>query len=111
MKTGTGSTPVALQLLFRLINKGGEGCAVCDCDFGEHFAVEVDSGFLETVHEPRIVDVVEAAGRRNTGDPDSAEVALFMFSADIRIGQRFHDCLIGNSIICALAAPVAFREL
>ena len=52
--------------------------------------------FLGAVHKGGIVHSVCAGGGGNAGDPQAAEIALSLFTADIGIVAGFHNCLLGS---------------
>ena len=82
-----------------------------DGQLGKQLAVQVDAGLLQTVHELRIVGAVELAGCGNTGNPQAAEISLFLLAADIGIVAGLHDGLFGHLKALALRAEIAFRHL
>ena len=100
-----------LQRGLCLLDQLGEAGGIADRQISQNLAVELDARLFEAVHEAGVVDVVELAGGRNTGDPKPSEITLFELSARIRIGQRLHDRLIGDAVVGALSAPVALGHL
>ena len=105
---------LACQLLtgsFRGLNESGESGRIADGDLGEHLSVERHAGLLKTVHELRVVDAVELAGGRDSGDPEAAEIALSLTAADIGVVAGLHDSFLGHLEVLASCAPVTLSEL
>ena len=77
---------------------------------GEHLAVHVDTGELQTVHEGGVVHAVGLAAGADAGDPQLAEVSLLLLAADVSVTAGLHDLLVGHLEVLGLGAPVALGE-
>lgn len=94
-----------------LLNQCAECSIVVDCQFGQHLAVDFDASLLQTVHETAVIDVTSLASCRDTGNPQTAEVALLVLTADVSILEGLHNRLIGSSKVGGLSAKVALCTL
>ena len=56
--------------VLRQLAQGGEGGRIVNRSLGEHLAVHLDAGQLQTVHELGVVQAVHLAGCAATGDPE-----------------------------------------
>ena len=83
-----------------------ESFLVGNSDFSEHLAVEVNTGYLETMHESRIVHAVYLSLSGNTGDPQCAEISLLLLTADVCVVTALHYGLLSHLEVLALGAPV-----
>ena len=79
-------------------------------DFGQHLPVQLHAGFFQTIHERTVIDAVRAAGRRNPGDPQAAEIALFLLAADKSVITGFHNLLFCHFKELALGAKIALGK-
>src|SRR5689334_7750690 len=106
----------------RLTTGGAVSCALClfgearkgartrDGEFGEAFAVERDSGVLQSVYQLPVRETVLARGRVDAHDPETAEIAFLAAAADKRVFQRGIDRLFGCAIQLALVGVIPFRQ-
>ena len=79
-----------------LLGQSGESGGIADGDLGEHLAVEIDAGLLQTVDERGIVHAVELRGSGDSGDPQAAEVTLLLLAADLSVLAALHDSLLAG---------------
>ena len=96
---------------FGLLYQAGESGRIRDSDLREHLAVKLNVRFLQAIHKAGVIHTVCTAGRRNTGDPQAAEIALSVFTADISIIAGFHNGLFGHLKMFALSTIIALCEL
>src|SRR5690606_33377267 len=81
-------------------------CHVC-----QNLAVELDGGFLQTVHEHAVGQAMLTGGCIDTGNPQCAEYAFLVATITIGILTCTHDRLLGNAEYLAAAAAIAFGLL
>src|SRR5271157_5700545 len=106
---------------FRLLHESGEACGVIYGDVGQHLAVELDSGGLETVDELRVADVVDLGGGIDAHDPERAELAFFLLASAVSelqsalygflrclVELRFCEEITAGALENLFAAVVAF---
>ena len=55
-----------------------ESIGIGDGHVGEHLAIELHAGLLEAVHEHGVRHTVDASGGVDTGDPQTANLALLV---------------------------------
>jgi hypothetical protein len=91
--------------------QGGEAGGILDSDIGQNFAVQGDLGTAEAIHEAAVGKAVQAGSRVDAGDPQLAELTLFISAVAVSIAERLHYCLVGNFEKLALMAEIAFGEL
>ena len=72
-----------------------EGFGVVQSQVGQHLAVEFDTGFLQTAHQHRIGHPVSPGSCADTHDPQSTEIALFLFAVAVSVNQTFFDGVLG----------------
>src|SRR5687767_1582805 len=77
---------------------------------GKHFSIKLDVRELQTMHELRIVQAVQAGSRADAHDPQTAEIALLQFSSRVSEVQPTLDRLFRGSVQLRLCAAVAFRQ-
>ena len=99
------------QLGLGHVAQGGKRHGVVDGHLGQHLAVDLHTGQLQTVHEGGIVHAVELAGSGNAGDPQLTEVSLLQAAAHIGVGQGLHHLLVGHFEVLGLGAPIALGQL
>ena len=64
---------------------------------GQHFAINLNTGFAQPVDKPAIWQTVHARGGIDTLDPQSAKIAFARAPVAIGILPRFGDRLFGNT--------------
>ena len=97
-----------LKCSFCLFDKRCERFLVAYGELGEHLAVEVDAGLLETVHESRIVDAVDFRLCGDPRDPESTEISLFELASHECVVAALHDGFFGHLEMLRFGAPVTF---
>ena len=55
-----------------------ESCGVVEGEVGKHFAVDLDTCFVDKSHQLRVGEVLLTGGSVDTLNPESAEVALLL---------------------------------
>src|SRR5690606_12270103 len=68
-------------------------------------------GLVQPVVEPAVGQAVLARRRVNARNPQPPELTLARPAVAVRVLQRLHDLLVGNAVIRALAAAIAFGHL
>ena len=63
------------------VAQGGERHGIVDRHLGEHLAVDLDAGDLQTMHEAGVIHAVGLAGGGDAGDPQLTEVPLLQAAA------------------------------
>ena len=86
----------------------GEGCGLGECHVGEHFTIDHDLGLSETIDKSAVGESAGAYCRVDTVDPESAEIALLEFAADVGILSGAHPSFVGYFVGMFGAAYVAF---
>jgi hypothetical protein len=82
--------------------------SIVDRQISENLAVQLDVGFLETVHKAAVIHIQCAAGGIDTHDPESAVLLLFLLTSDVGVTLCAFDCIIR---IAEVAAAVAIETL
>src|SRR5262249_13658552 len=90
------------RIVFDLLRQETEPGFVVQCHIGQDFAVECDSGGLQTVDELAVRDSVLLARSRNAHNPKRAEVTLLLFPADVGELQPALDGFLRSSVQLAL---------
>src|SRR5947207_5019114 len=54
-------------------------------EIGENLPVDLDAGFAEPVHELAVAQIVQVRARVDAGDPETAEVPLFVLAVAVRV--------------------------
>src|SRR6476646_9698966 len=85
-----------VQCLAGRADQGAERLGLPDGEIGEDLAIDVDLGGLQPGDEPRVADVVLAAGRVDAHDPELAELTLARPAVAVRVPERVHDLLVGR---------------
>jgi len=99
-------TPLQRRLRDRLKRLG-----LADRDVREHFAVEIDTGELDAVHELRIGQAVLASTGVDALDPQGAKVALAVAPVAIGVAQPLLDLFDRDAVGRAAAPAVTLGEL
>ncbi len=87
----------AMLFLLYGVNDLLERLRVVDGEVSENFTVKVDAFFLHTSNELRVGETKFARSVVDTGNPEGAEIALFVATITIRIAQSFDDALLGEA--------------
>src|SRR5436309_2725441 len=95
----------------RAVDQRGERAGVADGDVGQHLAVDSRAGGLESGHQLRIRDAVQARGGVDAGDPEPAEIALAILAAGEGRVERLVHRLLGDAVTARLHPVVALGEL
>src|ERR1700679_2745046 len=66
-----------------LIHQSLEGLGLVHGEVGQDFPVDLDAGLSEAADKSAVGQVVEATGGVDPLDPESAEIPLLLFAADI----------------------------
>ena len=93
------------------LDQRGKALRVINCHLGQHLAVQVDAGALETEHKLAVGQTVEACCRVDTGNPDTAELALALTAACVCRSQRAHHGLLSHAILLGTRSSVALSQL
>ena len=98
------------RLSFYGINDSLECFRIVEREVGEDFAVDLDTGFVDKTHKLRVAEVVLTSSSVDTLDPESTEVAFFVFTVAVSVGQTFFPGIFGNGPDVTAAAEVAAGE-
>ena len=90
--------------------QSGEGGGIMDRSLGEHLAVHVDAGQLQTVHKGGVIHAVGLAAGADTGDPQLTVISLLLLAAHIGVTTGLHDLLVGHLVVTGLVAPVSLCQ-
>src|SRR5204863_8604412 len=63
-------------------------------EVGEHLAVHLDAGLLETVDQAAVAQPELARAGVDAHDPERAEIALLLLAADVGVLERLGDGLL-----------------
>src|SRR4051794_37735063 len=91
--------------------KTSEGLGVADGDVGEHLAVELDLGELQTVHELAVGEALLARRGVDALDPQAAELALAVLAVAVGVRARLEELLLRALVARVLLAPVPLGPL
>src|ERR1017187_1146191 len=80
-------------------------------DLREDLAVHVGAGLLQARHELAVAEIMQARGRVDADDPETAELALLLLAVARRIDERPLDLQLGDAEAIVLGAVIALREL
>lgn len=98
---------VGLMLLSDF-DDGVEIVGVMDGQFAEHFAIEFDAGLFECEDEAAVLNAPHAAGGRQAGDPQPAEIALARSTIAVGEAAGPDNRFLGRSVQLAATAAVSF---
>src|SRR6185437_10964261 len=78
-------------------------------DIRKHLTVDLDSGLQQAVDDAAVAQAVNASGRIDTGDPQSAELTLFRAPIAVSVLAGLDDRLLRCAINLAPGVVVALR--
>src|SRR5690606_24202747 len=81
---------------------------IVDGHIGQYFTIQFDRGFFSASDEHTVCNTQFAAGRVDTGDPQSAESALLVAAVAVGILPGAHDRLFGDAKDITAATAIAF---
>jgi hypothetical protein len=84
-----GMEGVDLGVAARHFHYLGETAGIIDSEVGEYFAIQLDSGLVETVYEPAIRKAVRSCSRIDSRDPKRTELTFANTSITVSILKRF----------------------
>lgn len=93
--------------VLHFLYNGSESCRVVKSEIGKHLAVHFDTALVEKTHQLRIAEVVHTGSSVDTLDPESTEVAFFVFAVAISVGKTFFPGILSYGPYVAAAAKVA----
>src|SRR5579875_649174 len=82
-----------------------------DGHLGQHLAVNLDIGVVDSVHEPAIRDAIHARCCVDARDPETTHIALAIAAVTVHIRQRTHDGLVRGAEEPPACATMAFGQL
>ena len=80
-----------------LADQSFKRCRLMNGKVGQHFAINLNTGFAQPVDKPAIWQTMHARGGIDTLDPQSAKIAFARAPVAIGILPRFGDRLFGNT--------------
>ena len=89
-------------------NQGTKGFVVGNRQFRKHFAVQVYASRFQPAHELAVGDIVVAAGRVDTSNPQRAEVTLLQAATGIGILKCLLQRFLRRSVQLTLGKEKAF---
>src|SRR4029079_14587889 len=95
----------------RLIGERLEARRILHRELGQHLAVDLDPGLVETVYKSAVGQPVLARGRVDALAPERAERALLTLAVAVLILQRLLDRLLGDADRVLAPAVIAFGSL
>ena len=96
--------------VFHLVNDSFESSGVVEGEVCEDLAVDLDAALVDEAHELAVREVLEASSSVDTLDPESAEVALFVFAVAIGVSETFFPGVFGDGPHIATATEVTASE-
>jgi len=96
------------QARLRFLDKLAECRLVEYCNVSQHFAINRNRRFLESVHEYAIRQTVLAHRRVDTRDPQAAKVAILIAPVAVLLLTGTHDRFIGNPEYVVATAAKTF---
>ena len=75
--------------LLHFLDDGLESFRIVQSEVGQHFTVDLDTGFVQLVHEHAVRHVILADGCIDTDDPQGSEVTLLVPSVAVSVGLSF----------------------
>src|SRR5207237_4210284 len=89
-----------------LVRDLAESDLVGDGEVGEHFAINVDRGLAEPIHQHAVAHAQLAGRGVDAGDPKRAKFALLVPAVAILILARLHHRFLGDAIDVVSAAAI-----
>ena len=96
--------------VFHFLDNGLECCGIVEGEIGEDFAVDFDTALVNQAHELAVREILETGCGVDALNPKRAEVALFVFTVTIGIGEAFFPCVLCYGPDVAAAAIIAAGE-
>ena len=84
-----------LQSLLGGLDQSVEAGGIVDGHLRQHLAVQLDAGLLQAVHEGGVVHTLSTNSVVDAGDPQVAELALLLLTADESVVAALHNGLLG----------------
>jgi hypothetical protein len=94
-----------------LVDNGHKCRLIGDGQIGQHFAVNLDSGNFQTLHQPTVGNVICPCRRIDASYPKAPENALLGFPISVGILASLCDGLFCNTKDTAAGSAVTFRLL
>src|SRR5690606_27512209 len=83
----------------------GEGLRVVHCEIRQDLAVERHVGLVEAAHHPRVRGSVDSGAGVDTGDPQTAEVALAFAAVAVGVLPGAVDRVLGDRVNLGASPP------
>ena len=80
---------VEIICLLHLIHDSLESLRIVYSEVSEHLTVDLNACLVESTHQSRVAHVLQTCSSINTLNPQRTEVALFVATVTISIGQTF----------------------
>ena len=91
-----------LQSLLGGLDQSVEAGGIVDGHLRQHLAVQLDAGLLQAVHEGGVVHTLSTNSVVDAGDPQVAELALLLLTADESVVTALHNGLLGHAEVLGL---------
>lgn len=97
----------SLQAFLSLLDNRFECVDVGNCEFAEHFSVDLNALRIQSVDQLAVLDAAFATCSRNTSDPKASKVSLLSASVTEGILPRFHDLFVSSLKDVLLTSEIA----
>lgn len=95
---------------FHSVHDSLEGFGVVEGEVGEDFAVDLDTGLVDKTHELGVAEVMLTGGGVDTLNPEGTEVAFFILTVTVCVGETFFPGILGYGPHVTAASEVAAGE-
>ncbi len=96
---------------FRLLDDFCKCCRIVHRHIGKNLAIELDTGFFQSVHKCGVVHIIQTARCIDTDNPKFSEFSFFLFSVAVSVYQASLNLLFCFSEVFSSSAVEAFCKL
>jgi len=97
------------QCVFGLRDNRLECRHIGNCQFAQHFSIDLNSLRIQTEDQLRVLNIASSAGGGDTGNPEPAEISLLCSAVAEGVLPRLHYLLVSSAKDVLLTAPIAGR--
>ena len=90
--------PTLFQVRFGDFNVIGESGGIVHSEIGKDLAVHVYIGFMKTIHQTAVRNVVHSGGSVDSGDPEFSEITFLFAAMGKSVSAGTESLLFGNSV-------------
>ena len=94
-----------------LLDDRGKSGGVAHGQVGQDFAIEINTGLIQPMHELAVGHPVEAGGSIDAGDPEPAKIPLALTAVAVGVGLGAVDRFLSSAEEATSSAPIAFGKL